>query len=176
VTLLQILVVLAVVAAVAAVAAGAWRRGPAGAPGAPDAADALGLPEPTTTVPPLELPADRFTADDIDGLHFSLGLRGYRMDEVDQVLDRISGELRSRDAELARLRERAAGRLAGAGEPSAPTDGGHVTGDDVADVTDDADDDAAAEGSVVASTEGSVAGFGGFGATADRTAPDAREP
>jgi DivIVA domain-containing protein len=117
VTLLQILVVLAVVAAVAAVAAGVWRRGPVDGH---DAADELGLPEPTTTVPPLELPAGRFTADDVDGLHFSLGLRGYRMDEVDQVLDRISGELRSRDAELARLREQAAG-----GTIDEPADGGH---------------------------------------------------
>jgi DivIVA domain-containing protein len=71
------------------------------------------------TVPPLELPVGRFTADDVDGLHFSLGLRGYRMDEVDQVLDRISGELRSRDAELARLREQAAG-----GTIDEPDDGG----------------------------------------------------
>jgi DivIVA domain-containing protein len=100
----------------------------------------------------LELPAGRFTADDVDGLHFSLGLRGYRMDEVDQVLDRISGELRSRDAEVALLREQVAGRMRG----TLPT------GDD--DVPDDADD--------------SAAGSGGFGtATADRAAaPDAREP
>jgi DivIVA domain-containing protein len=167
VTLLQILVVLAVVAAVAAVAAGVWRGGPVDAH---DAAEGPGLPEPTTTVPPLELPVDRVTADDVDGLHFSLGLRGYRMDEVDQVLDRIASELRSRDAEVALLREQAAaGRMAGGG-PSAPTD------DDPTD-DDPTDEDDAADDSVVASTEGSVAGFGGFGATAgDRaSSPDARE-
>jgi DivIVA domain-containing protein len=171
VTLLQILVVLAVVAAVAAVAAGVWRGGPV------DAHDAagVGLPEPTTTVPPLELPADRFTADDVDGLHFSLGLRGYRMDEVDQVLDRISSELRSRDAEVALLREQAARRMAGVGPATGSTGAGDDTDDGATD--DDADDDAA-EDSVVASTEGSVAGFGGFGTAAgDRSAPpDAREP
>jgi DivIVA domain-containing protein len=168
VTLLQILVVLAVVAAVAAVAAGAWRRGPAH-----DGADTVGLPEPTTTVPPLELPADRFTADDVDGVHFSLGLRGYRMDEVDQVLDRVSAELRARDAELVFLREQAAGRVTGGGA-TAPTD------DDADGDTDDDDtDDGDADGdSVVASTEGSVAGFGGIGTTAeDRpAAPGTKEP
>jgi DivIVA domain-containing protein len=153
VTLLQILVVLAVVAAVAAVAAGAWRRGPAH-----DGADTVGLPEPTTTVPPLELPADRFTADDVDGVHFSLGLRGYRMDEVDQVLDRVTSELRSRDVELARLRRQAAVRMTRDDEASVP-----AGADD--DVDEDLDDD-----SVVASTEGSVAGFGER--TADQTEAD----
>ena len=168
-TLLQILVVLAVVAAVAAVAAGAWRRGPAH-----DGADTVGLPEPTTTVPPLELPADRFTADDVDGVHFSLGLRGYRMDEVDQVLDRVSSELRSRDVELARLRRQAAVRMTRDDEASVPAGAG---ADD--DVDEDVDDD-----SVVASTEGSVAGFGerttavqteADQTTADQAAPDPRE-
>jgi DivIVA domain-containing protein len=172
VTLLQILVVLAVVAAVAAVAAGVWRGGPVDAH---DTADTLGLPEPTTTVPPVELPVDRFTADDVDGLHFSLGLRGYRMDEVDQVLDRVSAELRARDAEVAQLREQAAGWIASGGATAA-TDGDDTDADD-ADDADDASDDDAAEDSVVASTEGSVAGFGGFGTTRDRAAaPDAREP
>ena len=165
-TLLQILVVLAVVAAVAAVAAGVWRSGPVDAH---DAADGPGLPEPTATVPPLELPVGRFTADDVDGLHFSLGLRGYRMDEVDQVLDRISGELRSRDAELALLRQQAAGRMtSGASGPTDEDHGAHVT-----DVTNDADE---TEDSVVASTEGSAAGSGGIGTEADRAAaPDAGE-
>jgi DivIVA domain-containing protein len=110
------------------------------------------------TVPPLELPVGRFTADDVDGLHFSLGLRGYRMDEVDQVLDRVSSELRSRDVELARLRRQAAVRMTRDDEASVP-----AGADD--DVDEDLDDD-----SVVASTEGSVAGFGER--TADQTEAD----
>lgn len=97
VTLVQILVVLAVVAAVAAVAAGVVRG---------SASDLVGLPEPTTTVPALQLPSGRFTAADLDRLRFSTGLRGYRMDEVDEVLDRLSGELREREAELDELRAR----------------------------------------------------------------------
>jgi DivIVA domain-containing protein len=97
VTLLQILVVLVVVAAVAAVAAGMLRGGGAG-----EAA----LAEPTTTVPALQLPAERLTDRDLEQLRFSLGFRGYRMDEVDQVLDRLADELHARDAQLAELRER----------------------------------------------------------------------
>jgi DivIVA domain-containing protein len=97
VTLLQILVVLAVVAAVAAVAAGVLRG---------SSSDLVGLPEPTTTVPALQLPSDRFTGADLDRLRFSTGLRGYRMDVVDEVLDRLSAELRARDAEVGELRAR----------------------------------------------------------------------
>lgn len=99
-TLLQILVVLAVVAAVAAVAAGVLRG---------SASEELGLPEPTTTIPTLHLPTDQLTATDVDRVRFSIGFRGYRMDEVDQVLDRLSGELSSRDAQIAELHERLAG-------------------------------------------------------------------
>jgi DivIVA domain-containing protein len=113
VTLLQILVVLAVVAAVAAVAAGVWRHGETGAGTAVTAEGGrgrsgveLGLPEPTSTLPMLQLPADRLTGQDVDRLRFSIGLRGYRMDEVDRVLDRVSAELRSRQAEVDELRER----------------------------------------------------------------------
>ncbi len=47
------------------------------------------------------LPADRpISADDIDAVHFGVGFRGYRMDEVDEVLDRLAAELREREAEL----------------------------------------------------------------------------
>ena len=99
-TLLQILVVLAVVAAVAAVAAGVVRSG---------GGESLGLPEPTTTVPAVPLPTDRLSGSDVDRVRFSLAFRGYRMDEVDRVLDRLSGELRSRDVEIDELRERLAG-------------------------------------------------------------------
>jgi DivIVA domain-containing protein len=55
------------------------------------------------------LPADRpVSADDVDAVHFGVGFRGYRMDEVDEVLDRLAAELREREAELreARLPER----------------------------------------------------------------------
>jgi DivIVA domain-containing protein len=45
---------------------------------------------------------------DVDRLRFSLAFRGYRMDEVDGVLDRLAGELASRDARIAELEGRGA--------------------------------------------------------------------
>jgi DivIVA domain-containing protein len=120
VTLLQILVVLAVVGAVAAVAAGVWRRGEPveGAIDLDHRAAEVGLPEPTSTLPLLQLPDGRLTAEDVDRLRFSTGLRGYRMDEVDLVLDRVSAELRDRQAEVEELRDQLSARTSAAGPPT----------------------------------------------------------
>ena len=90
VTLLQILVLLAVIAAVGAVAAGAIRGG---------------LSEPESSVPDTGLPEGPVEPGDVGGLRFALAFRGYRMDQVDDVLDRLSVELSERDAEIARLKE-----------------------------------------------------------------------
>ncbi|MBP2413551.1 DivIVA domain-containing protein [Arthrobacter stackebrandtii] len=62
--------------------------------------DALGAP--VASLPPVLLPAAPAPAD-VDRLRFSLGLRGYRMDQVDEVLDRLRDELALKDAEIARL-------------------------------------------------------------------------
>ena len=52
----------------------------------------------------LALPGDRpVVAGDLAGLRFTMALRGYRMSEVDEALDRLAGELRDRDARLAAL-------------------------------------------------------------------------
>jgi DivIVA domain-containing protein len=54
---------------------------------------------------PVELPNDRpVTADDIRALRLSVTLRGYRMTEVDWLLDQFALTLEERDAEIARLR------------------------------------------------------------------------
>ena len=54
---------------------------------------------------PVELPEQRpATADDIRLLRLPVALRGYRMYEVDWVLDRLAAELDRRDVEIARLR------------------------------------------------------------------------
>jgi DivIVA domain-containing protein len=45
------------------------------------------------------------SAGDLVGLRFTPALRGYRMDQVDAVLDRLGQELADRDEELARLRD-----------------------------------------------------------------------
>jgi DivIVA domain-containing protein len=55
--------------------------------------------------PPWDLPADRpLSADDVDEVRLPVALRGYRFAETDLLLDRLAGELRARDAEIARLR------------------------------------------------------------------------
>ena len=86
-----LLTAVAVVVAIAVVAAG---FGDAMAEVAPDRDGAF-------------LPQHDLHRADVDALRFSIGLRGYRMDEVDDVLDRLSDELAQRDARISEL-ERAA--------------------------------------------------------------------
>lgn len=88
--MLLLLLVLAVLGAVAVVAAG-WGDGLA--------------PSARRPGPRSELPPDP-RADDLDRLRFAVGLRGYRMDEVDEVLDRLREELRIRDERIAALQAR----------------------------------------------------------------------
>jgi DivIVA domain-containing protein len=59
------------------------------------------LPEGT----PTELPDDRpATGADLRALRLSVVLRGYRMEEVDWVLDRLAEQIDARDREIGRLR------------------------------------------------------------------------
>lgn len=59
---------------------------------------------------PVELPEDRpVTGDDVRALRISVAFRGYRMTEVDWLLDQFGQVLDDRDAEIARLRARAEG-------------------------------------------------------------------
>jgi DivIVA domain-containing protein len=60
---------------------------------------------------PVELPDDRpVTADDVRALRISPVLRGYRMTEVDWLIDQFALVLEERDAEIAALTERLAAR------------------------------------------------------------------
>ena len=60
---------------------------------------------------PVELPDDRpVTADDVRALRISPVFRGYRMSEVDWLLDQFALVLEERDAEIAALTERLAMR------------------------------------------------------------------
>jgi DivIVA domain-containing protein len=52
---------------------------------------------------PVELPDDRVTADDVRALRISAVFRGYRMTEVDWLLDQFALILEERDAEIAAL-------------------------------------------------------------------------
>jgi hypothetical protein len=58
--------------------------------------------------PPWDLPPDRnLEAADVDAVRLPVALRGYRFAETDLLLDRLATELRTRDEEIARLRDRA---------------------------------------------------------------------
>lgn len=59
-----------------------------------------GFDEPVASLPPVLLPADAKPAD-VDHVRFSLGLRGYRMDQVDEVLDDLRDQIASKDGQLA---------------------------------------------------------------------------
>jgi len=63
------------------------------------------LPPPPPDRAPLDLPPAALDADDVDGVRFAVGLRGYRMDEVDVVLDRVADDLASRDDRIRQLEE-----------------------------------------------------------------------
>ena len=101
-----LLVVLAVIGGIAVVATGRWG----------------GLPD----VEPERSPRGELAADGevdrpaVDGLRFSLALRGYRMDEVDDVLDRLAAEVDARDARIDELESRLAAR--GVPRPPEPRD------------------------------------------------------
>ncbi|MFQ4149202.1 DivIVA domain-containing protein [Arthrobacter sp. LAPM80] len=61
-----------------------------------------GLAAPVANLPPVLLPSTP-AASDVDSLRFSLGLRGYRMDQVDEILDKLRDELAAKDARIAAL-------------------------------------------------------------------------
>jgi DivIVA domain-containing protein len=61
--------------------------------------------EPVRDVYRQDLPDDRqLVAADINGLRFGTALRGYAMDQVDDILDRLGREIAERDGLIARLR------------------------------------------------------------------------
>lgn len=84
---LMVLLIGVVVFGVAAVAAG---QGGTLAPAAVDRA-------------PWRAPEGPLRAEDLTAVRFPSAIRGYRMDAVDEVLDRIAGELAAKDAELGDL-------------------------------------------------------------------------
>ncbi|OKI10275.1 cell division protein DivIVA [Streptomyces sp. CB02923] len=75
------------------------------------------------------LPADRpASRADVEAVRLPVGVRGYRMNDVDDVLDRLGAELAERDARIAELEAALAGEHAAAMGPpglikDAPEDG-----------------------------------------------------
>ena len=49
------------------------------------------------------LPDRPLTAADLEQLRFGIALRGYAMGQVDDLLDRLAGEIATRDARIAEL-------------------------------------------------------------------------
>lgn len=62
------------------------------------------LEDPTATSPFESLPRGVVSAEDVEQVRFDQTLRGYRMGQVDEVLDRLRAELQTRDDEIAMLR------------------------------------------------------------------------
>lgn len=88
--LLSALVVAGVAFGVVAVVTG---RAPAMADMPPDAAPGLA-------------PEGRVSPEDISAVRLDLAFRGYRMDQVDTLLDQLTAQLAARDEEIAMLRTR----------------------------------------------------------------------
>ncbi len=81
---------------------------------------------------PVELPDDRpVTGDDVRALQISVAVRGYRMTEVDWLLDQFALALDRRDDELAALRGRLRKRedAAGDGGSAESPDAGNEAGE-----------------------------------------------
>jgi DivIVA domain-containing protein len=84
---------------------------------------------------PVELPDDRpVSSDDIRALRISVAFRGYRMTEIDWLLDQFAAALDERDAEIASLRARLGEQEPG---PPAPEGSREVPAGQDTSVTDD---------------------------------------
>jgi len=65
------------------------------------------MSEPTPDRPDPAVPEDGLLGrGDVDKVRFSVGARGYRMDEVDDVLDRLAYEIEVRERRIAQLEGR----------------------------------------------------------------------
>jgi DivIVA domain-containing protein len=109
------------IAAVAVVALGVAAVVAAGGGGSMD--------EPVRDTYAMTLPESRLDGAAVRQLRFGVALRGYAMDQVDAVLDRVAAELEARDARIAELEAQLTPAGAAGGEPvlaPAPT----VVGED----------------------------------------------
>ncbi len=87
-----------------------------------------GMGAPTSTMRHEPLPDGPLTDGDLDGLAFDVTARGYRMSEVDAVVDRLRRELREKDEQIAVLRRDVARSAPAA--PAAPAVAEESEGDE----------------------------------------------
>jgi DivIVA domain-containing protein len=66
-----------------------------------------GFDQPVASLPAVLLPEAAEPAD-VDRIRFAVGVRGYRMDQVDQVLDELRDQIAAKNREIAGLRARLA--------------------------------------------------------------------
>lgn len=80
-----------------------------------------GFAEPPANLPPVLLPAHAAPGD-VDRVRFSIGLRGYRMDQVDQVLDELRDQLAAcrHEADALKAQLHAREQDQPAGQPESP--------------------------------------------------------
>ena len=92
--LLFLAVGVAVIGGAALLVSGRWRDG------LPE------VPADATAPPPLaaDVPLGTLSAADVVQIRFEQAARGYRMQDVDLVVERLTRELEARDAEIDRLR------------------------------------------------------------------------
>jgi DivIVA domain-containing protein len=95
--LLFLVVGVAVIAGAALLISGRWRDGLPEVP--PDGAGPVDIPS--------DVPIGALSASDIETVRLEQSLRGYRMEDVDVLVDRLTLEIQARDAEIARLRAEA---------------------------------------------------------------------
>ncbi len=78
------------------------------------------LVEPTSSLSYVPLPEEPLTGADIRSLRLDTGLRGYRMEQVDEVIDRLSAEITQLNDLLIQARGHA--DVAPDPQPQPPTD------------------------------------------------------
>jgi DivIVA domain-containing protein len=61
------------------------------------------MADPTSSRSFAGVPASPLSSDDMAQVHFDQALRGYRMDEVDEVIDALSARLRELESQVASL-------------------------------------------------------------------------
>ena len=65
----------------------------------------VGLVDPVASLPPVLL-AEHPRAGDVEQVRFSLGFRGYRCDQVDEVLDVLASEITELENRISELESR----------------------------------------------------------------------